>query len=469
MSEKLEILQCLIENRIFASSPSALAQELGYKGKMTLYRLIKEEVAEKTVNDVWERLKAVFYLEDEDLFRIANICYVAKEFYDWIVPEMNVRHPQWVENVIVSLVEDQYDYNSEAFRKEVVPVLADMKREEPNIFWGMVVLFYIRAKKIEPYVKDASAIRCNVLRELDEILFSLHPANVQAHQAAQNLMLTPHSSFHLWRLLFDGILLFRYYTEVDFIQKAVKSCILFNWPCRSYWITPGTNYHAGADVWLLVENNFYAATSGFYIALHLKVGQNIEEFNAINVCLLQFLDKDEHSGHSILVTTQMVDQTKDICCYLYEYDAGRQELHFSVVQEWGNRHGLPDMLQYIDLLSPEGKEEKVWSRILDKFDKAGKGKEVYSQAMERFLGITDLSGQYSLEDVIISRSFLSLVLKKDNKSYTYQLPVSQYNFLSEINASCKVMITRHESDGEIYVEWPSLGYAVKLSEFVRVE
>lgn len=104
MSEKLEILQCLIENRIFASSPSALAQELGYKGKMTLYRIIKEEVAEKTVNDVWEKLKAVYYLEDEDLFRIANICFTAKEFYDWIVPEMNVRHPQWVENVIISLI-----------------------------------------------------------------------------------------------------------------------------------------------------------------------------------------------------------------------------------------------------------------------------------------------------------------------------------------------------------------------------
>lgn len=117
---------------------------------MTLYRIIKEEVAEKTVNDVWEKLKAVYYLEDEDLFRIANICYAAKEFYDWIVPEMNVRHSQWVENVIISLIEEQYDYNSETFRKEVVPVLTDMKRDEPNIFWGMVVLFYIRAKKLSP-------------------------------------------------------------------------------------------------------------------------------------------------------------------------------------------------------------------------------------------------------------------------------------------------------------------------------
>ena len=96
-------------------------------------------------------------------------------------------------------------------------------------------------------------------------------------------------------------------------------------------------------------------------------------------------------------------------------------------------------------------------------------KKYILKAVERFLGVTDLSEQYCLEDVIISRSFLSLILREGDESYTYQLPVSQYNFLSEINSSCKVMITRHESDGEVYVEWPSLGYAVKFSEFTRVK
>ena len=37
MNEKLDILQCLIENRAFAPSHSALAKELGYKGKMVIY------------------------------------------------------------------------------------------------------------------------------------------------------------------------------------------------------------------------------------------------------------------------------------------------------------------------------------------------------------------------------------------------------------------------------------------------
>lgn len=33
MNDELEILQCLIENRIFAPSPSALAKDLHTKGK----------------------------------------------------------------------------------------------------------------------------------------------------------------------------------------------------------------------------------------------------------------------------------------------------------------------------------------------------------------------------------------------------------------------------------------------------
>ena len=48
---------------------------------------------------------------------------------------------------------------------------------------------------------------------------------------------------------------------------------------------------------------------------------------------------------------------------------------------------------------------------------------------------------------------------------TYQLPISTYSFLSDINPSYSIMITEHKDDSEIYVEWDSLGYAIKLSEF----
>lgn len=147
MDEKIEILQCLIDNHIFAPSTSALAKILGYKGKMTLYRLMQGTVSEKLVNGIWNKLLSVYSLEDTTLYALARICYMTKVFNDHIQTEMNTKHPEWVENVIRSLVEDFYDYYSDTFRKNIMPVLKEMKKEEPNILWGMVMLFYLRAKK----------------------------------------------------------------------------------------------------------------------------------------------------------------------------------------------------------------------------------------------------------------------------------------------------------------------------------
>lgn len=56
MNDELEILQCLIENRIFAPSPSALAKRLAYKGKMTIYRVMEGKVSFRVVHDVWRKL-----------------------------------------------------------------------------------------------------------------------------------------------------------------------------------------------------------------------------------------------------------------------------------------------------------------------------------------------------------------------------------------------------------------------------
>lgn len=469
MSEKLEILQCLIENRMFASSSSALAQELGYKGKMTFYRIMKGEISEKTVEEVWERLKTVYYLEDDDLYAITRICYAAKEFYEAVLPEMNIRHPEWVENVIMSLVEDTYDYHSEAFKKEVVPVLKEWKQEEPNLFWGMAVLFYIRAKKIEPYQKEACTIRRRLLHELDEILYALYPENLQAHQAAQNVMETPHSSFSVWRLLFDAILLFRYYTETDFIRKVAKSAVLFDWPARSYWIAPGANYQEGETVWLLVENDFQTDAYGLYVVLRLTVGKTIDAFHVDEVCLFQFLTADNESDGSILSVARMSNGQKDSCYYVYRYEEEKRMLYFSVVPEYGNKYGLPEVLQRVDLQSPDGKDEKVWSRIMRKFDQEGNGRKIYQKALEDWLGIVDLSAKYSIKNVILDRTFFSLVLESAGATHTYRLSVSRYAFLSGIHPSSRIMITKHREDEAIYVEWPLLGYAVRLAEFTQVD
>ena len=72
MDEKLEILQCLIRNRAFAPSHSALAKELGYKGKMGIYRLMEGKVRQDTVDRIWDLILEHYHLTDELLYNLAR-------------------------------------------------------------------------------------------------------------------------------------------------------------------------------------------------------------------------------------------------------------------------------------------------------------------------------------------------------------------------------------------------------------
>lgn len=128
MNDELEILQCLIENRIFAPSPSALAKRLAYKGKMTIYRVMEGKVSFRVVHDVWRKLLKEFHITDDIPYFIGRVCYITKLFHNAILPEMNTKHPEWIENVLISLIDDIYVYNSDKFNKEFVPILKDLRR-----------------------------------------------------------------------------------------------------------------------------------------------------------------------------------------------------------------------------------------------------------------------------------------------------------------------------------------------------
>lgn len=450
---------------MFAPSSSALAKELGYKGKMTFYRIIKGEVSSKVVEEIWNKLLAEHGLEEEDLYNLAYSCNIVKELYDTIVSEMNTNHSRWVENVITSFVEEVYDYYSDSFKKEAAPLLLKMKKGHPDTFWGMAVLFYLRAKQIDPYKKDFIQTYCSLLEELDSLLFSLHPENIAAHHVTTNLQALCqqiHFAPSLWRLLHDATLLFRYYTEPSFSSTIAKSMRLFDWPSSSYWIVPQTTYHKGEHFWLLVEYDFGTRTNGLYIVLQIEVGKDTETFHVIDTCIFQFWEVVKEEDQPIITRTDYHPKRSDF--YLYDYEPEKRLLHFEEIKEMENRHQLPETLYRIDLSNPQGKEEKIWSRICRKFED-GAGKELYAQAVETFFGITELEERYEIKDVLINRSTLSLLVAEADSMYKYEIPLTAYSFLTCINPSHAIIMTKHINEDDIYVEWPSLGYAIKLSAF----
>lgn len=466
MSEKLQILQCLIENKILAASASSLSMELGYKGKMGIYRLLRGLVSEKFINEIWDKILNKYNLEDNVLYDLANICILTKDFSNFVTKEMNTNHPKWVENVIMAVTDSIYDYFSDEFKKNTAPVLIDLRRDDPDILWGILTLFYIRTKNIEVYSKNNISIICNILNEFDQLLFSIHPENINAHQAADNLITMlkfNDKSVNIWTLIFNSIILFRYYTDTDFIKTVAQGSVIFNWPSRSYWIVPDTTYQKGAEFWLLVQNNFNTANNGIYIAVNVAAGKNTEEFIPQSTYIMQFMFPE-----NILFVTRMNGEHKEICFYKYEYDSNLKTLKFKPTSDINNWCNLPDILYRLESSSLNGMSEKVWWRILEKFDTGGIGRDTYQKAIEKFTGVSDLSNMYKIHDVNISRTMLSIKLTVSDEKQQYQIPITNYSFLTKINPSESIIITRHELDNEIYVEWPNLGYAIKLSEWEKL-
>ncbi len=143
-------------------------------------------------------------------------------------------------------------------------------------------------------------------------------------------------------------------------------------------------------------------------------------------------------------------------------------LHLEANPDTGNLFDLPETLQQIHTDHPQGKDEKVWSVILRKWEEE-QGEAVFQQAKERLSGRTYLDDTYQVKDVCINRSSLSLSTEQEGHITDYRIPIGEYDFLAGINPTQDVLIVRREEDGMIYAEWPELGYGIKLSEFTATE
>lgn len=463
MDNKLKILKCLIENRAFSPSHAALAKELGYKGRMTVYRLIDGSVKGGTTNKMWDLIKLNYGLDDIGMYKLARMFCGFKHFYGTLVGEMNTSHNDWVKNLITSLVADAYEYCSPGFKAETAPVLIDLKADEPDVYWGMVALVYLHATKTDIYSEGAESASRRIITELDGLLYDLYPEKADAHDVAANLLsLAP--AKNLCGLLNHCIVLFRNYAESGYRNEATKELCLFGFGKRSYWHKPGCPYGKGQDVWLLIEQSYGRMTNGFYLALRLKTGEDIQTFSLEDILCLEFYSVVDDEDIPILQVCRRRGTEREWCHYLYYYDQQARELRFSANPDTGNTLIMPETLRMISLDSPEDRDEKVWARIMKEWDEC-QGPAMFQKAKEMFSGITDMSDAYNIVDVSISKTALTLLIEHEVMTREYRLPIDEYDFLTEINPSQNIIIARFESDSLLYACWPELGYSIKLDEF----
>lgn len=463
MNEKLEILQCLIENQVFAPSHSALAKILGYKGKMVIYRLSEGNVKDETVNKITKQICDRFGLNEEHLYKIARIFSGVKFFYDKLISEMNTRHPEWIRNLIISLIYDEYKYFSPKFKNETMPLLIDLKNNERDVYWGIVAMIFIKANGIDPYKYIKKKETWKIIDMLKNILLYIYPEKHDAHEAVENIKRFTNAQA-LWNIIHNFIIIFRHYTEEDFKNEALKMIRTFNVGKRSYWRLPGRCYGQGSEIWLLVSQTYKHGTNGFYIAMRMKAGNDIQTFTIDKTLILNFWTIDKEDDPPVLQVFEGYGKERKCCFYLYEYDEPQHKLNIEFIPDNGEPLGLPKTLQMISFDNPKDKDEKVWARILSMWDEQ-QGEGEFNKAKEAISGFVDMSDAYHIKDVFISKTTLSLIIEHDGHTSNYQIPVDKYDFLSNINPSQEIVIVKSLEDDALYASWPDRGDGIKLAEF----
>lgn len=463
MEDKLETLKILIENRAFAPTYSAYAKDLGYKGRAVIYRLMEGRVNDKTVNKIYEKTCKKYHLGNEAMYRMENIFFYVKNLYNSFISGVDHTNPEWIITLVKSLINCSFDEFPDSFR-EKADILKDLKLAEPEIYWGIVAVVYIWAKKIDVYQGSIESNFRSINRELNDILFNVYPEKQLLCGSIENLL----NAFKIQNLtdfLFGSIAIFLLYTDNNFVNESTKVLYVFDFDEISYWCKPGERYGQFSDVWILKKLGLKYQIFGYYCALHLKAGKDIHTFLLDDVMFLFFMSVVNDEGMPMLfVVSSNSGKQEYYNNYIFRYDKIKKELCFSADSETGNLLGLPDTLCMINTKNPEGKDEKVWARIMTGWFEHN-GDNMLLLAAERLMGIIDMSDSYQIEDVIISMTLFKLIIIHEGFVSEYRLPIEKYKFLSEINPSQMVVVAKHQNDDELMAYWPEFVYTIKLSEF----
>ena len=464
MKDRKEVLECLIANHAFASSKAAFAREvMKQTGRMNLYRLDNKKAEDKMVDTIWNEILDEFGLSDADLYNLERSFSELNRHFVALDREI-AEHPARAEYMVALLADGRFDALSEEFNSDTALSLNDLRADNPDAYWGFVTMVYIRAKGINVYKYIRKGEGWKIIGMLDRIMLAVHPERSDAHDAAVSFMQFDIGP-GLWNVIHFCVAMLRLYTEKDFKNEMIKVLHLFGFGERSYWLTPGTVYREGAEVWVLSELRYGRKANGHYFAMRLKAGKDIRTFTSEDAFMLGFWEVNDNNGLPVMQACHSVVNGQESRFYLYGYDGDKKELSLSDIQDTEQESWLPETLHRLDADAPRNIYEKVWIRLLDEWYDEYQGEAVYQRAREDFSGWKNMDGTYRVKNVTISKTALTLQIESRACVREYSLPVDRYAFLSEINPSQTVTVVQRKSGGDLYVAWPGNGSIIKLDEF----
>ncbi len=476
INPKAKYLSYLIEQNAFATSASALAKALGYKGKVQMYRILEGTAGDGTIEEVWQRIRQTYELSDDDVCLYAHVLSSSKAFWKEVkevAKKENLDEKTLAEEMLHALLLMDTAKIRRVMSQAEWDDLLDLSREHPFQYAQYVTLYYIHYNNINSaYKGDLNQVARDILEALYDQMQRLKPENrmikdiadvyrseIEQMEGQGNLLTNTHRA--TW--------LVQSFTDQNFRINTLSKLRMLPIPEVSLWLTHDDLPRLSANAFLFFEYIPDGATGGRYDCVEVEAQQTDTNLVVKRCFLLSMAEPDEGDEYSV-ACIQFLEEggKKQVVYYDCEYDEERQNLHLEPMDS-DNPNSVvipfPKELHWVNPQHPIIEDEKLWIDWYEDFFE--KNELDIIKAMLKSEGMA-VKEDYDVEDVSIGRKYLIVSINHDDTMEEYRVSLKDHPGLKGIQPDMDVLIMEHEDDGELYLEWISPHIVIALKEMEKM-
>lgn len=439
METKANLIKNILATELLAPSHGELAKALGYRGRMSLYRLSHGTASERAVDSFCSRLEEVFYIDDDILRKIAttiddtaNITRIVRRCSD-------SSQEDWPFGVLRAFVTNDYTMMSDGFAENELLDLLAIERADSDRFYAMLAYFYIRATHVNFYAKGMSHLqRCAAVMEaLGKRFVEIFPENSIACSFVYIYSTTELLKFEapiLMSLVLSIGTMLSMFRNPEFTTKQECDALLLS-GMRSRTYLECSDH----EKLILMRMVSEIGSSGYYELFVLnRVRETVDNLYAV-----AFLTE-----RVVLVRSKINDGR-----WLGRYVWDGTTLALEWENDGDNPIGLGNVWRKLALSD---------SRSLRELDRSITD-DTLSRKVLQAEGWEEIPG-FRVRDVVISCEVYSLVMQNGSR---YSIPLGKARFLERVLPSEPVRVCRRSEDGIVFVFWPNIKHTLPIEAFDR--
>lgn len=436
MQESKEILQFLIRNCFFAPNQSRLASLLGQRGRMNIARLSSDNIGERALDKLWNELCEVLSVPEDLMPFLPDV---------WILSDIL----KVSENTLPIEVAPEEFFQPHDIGDHVWLQILNLYQKDPLLYYMLVAITYAKRHKINPYQQKLMKGSEQTVKAIDEQLHQLYPQQVNAHDAAKELLRTLEGLDvdSWWWIGFFGGSILRLYYDPTYIESIFKNC-MYTMPIPDWqWWRNASINHPTNTLWYWQKNGNLGAV---YEVMRLEEDQDATQaihFQLIFVGsnTLRIVHHEGENTKSMFLEWQM--QMKEGICSLRFNSSTDNELSSLLPQE-------------LIMLVP--KDDPI---LVDRAEGMTESMqhEIYMRVY-REIGL-EPTDEYTIEDIECSRRNVKILYRNTNtkKMQVAKFGFAEYPALRSITVHIEIDLFKGCKDNRLYALWNSVGVLIPIN------